>query len=192
MRKQINRICFGAGICLVVAAVLLPVLWHVGIRSAEQKMEADLNMIRKLIPQPQNAVVEERRYNSMPILSLDGRDFVGILEMPQYGLSLPVCADWGKVNRYPCRFGGSVYDRTIQIGGTSQEGQFDFYREISPGDAVCFTDMEGNRYTYAVTDIRYEKHADQTALSRKESAFTVFVKNIYGFEYIVIFCNTPD
>jgi hypothetical protein len=80
----------------------------------------------------------------------------------------------------------------MQLGGTSQKGQYDFYRDISVGDSVLFTDMEGNRYGYTVTDLRYEKHADQTALLRKESAMTLFVKNIYAFEYIVIFCDVMN
>ena len=125
----------------------------------------------------------------MSVLSIDGVDFVGILEVPKFGSALPICADWGKVSQYPCRLGGSVYDRTIQIGGTSQKGQYDFYREISVGDAVYFTDMEGNRYSYQVTDIHYAKHADQTALQREDAALTLFVQNVFALEYIVIFCN---
>ena len=52
-----------------------------------------------------------------------------------------------------------------------------------------FTDMEGNRYTYTVTSLRYEQHADQTALDREASDLTLFVKNIYAFEYLIISCR---
>ena len=57
------------------------------------------------------------------------------------------------------------------------------------GDSVFFTDMEGNRFEYAVTDIRYENTADQTTLNRKDSALTLFIKNVYAFEYIIISCD---
>ena len=178
------------GLCLLVIAVLLPFIWQWGAWSSEEKMQEYVNTIRTLIPEPQSAIPEARRDNTMPILSLHGTDFVGLLEIPRYGSALPVCANWGKISKHPCRLYGSVYNRTLQIGGTSQKGQYDFYREISAGDAVYFTDMEGNRYAYSVTDIRYERHADQTALQREEAALILFVKNIYAFEYIVIFCNT--
>ena len=188
----VRRICVLVGSCLLTIAVVLPFLWQWGIRSSERKMEQALDTIYTLIPEPQSAAPEERQDNTMPVLSLEGTDYVGILEMPRYGSALPVCADWGKVAKHPCRLGGSIYDSTMQIGGTSQKGQYDFFREISAGDSVFFTDMEGNRYAYAVTDIRYEKHADQTALCREDAALTLFIKNMYAFEYIVVFCNTLD
>ena len=125
----------------------------------------------------------------MSVLSLEGKDFSGILEMPRYGSILPVGAQWGNPSRYPHCFSGSIYDGSIQIGATSQKGQYDFYREISVGDSLYFTDMEGNRYAYTVTDLRYEKRVDQTVLQRKDAALTLFIKNVYGFEYIIVFCD---
>ena len=177
------------GACLLVSAMVLLFVWQRGIRISEQKANAYVNMIRERIPEPQGAVPEERRDNTMPTLSLDGTDFVGILELPGYASALPVCADWGKPAKYPCRFTGSVYDCSMQIGATSQKGQYDFYRDISVGDRVFFTDMEGNRFSYAVSDIRYVKNADQSALQRKDADLTLFVKNVYALEYIIFSCD---
>ena len=184
-----GRACVLVGSCLLVIAALLPLLWQWSVHSSAEKMEERLQTIRTLIPEPQNAAIEARRDNTMSTLSLDGTDFVGILEIPGCGSAVPVGADWGKVSKHPCRLSGSIYDGTMQIGLTSQKGQYDFYREISAGDAVYFTDMEGSRYAYTVTDINYEKHADQTALNRNDGALTLFIKNIYAFEYIVVFCS---
>ena len=189
MKKQRNLILILSGVCLIVAAAAATLLWQWRIAYAAEKNAAYVQTIGALTPAPQGAVPEERRDNTMPALSVEGTDFIGILEFPAYDSSLPVCAQWGEVSKYPCCFSGSIYDRTIQIGGTTQKGQYDFYREISVGDSVFFTDMEGNRFSYVVTDIRYEKHADQVALQREDAALTLFIKNIYSFEYIIIFCN---
>jgi len=185
----IRQLCMVAGIGLFVAAVITMILWQWEIRSSEKKANTYVQTLRSLIPEPQGAVPEERSDNAMPVLSVDNTDFVGILEMPRYGSALPVGADWGNITQYLCCFSGSVYDGTMQIGGTSQKGQFDFYREISVGDALYFTDMEGNRFAYEVTDVRYEKHADQSALQRRDADLKLFVKNVYAFEYIIIFCD---
>ncbi len=193
MMKQknntIRKFLIIVGVCLLAAAMALLIVWQWNVRAAEQNSKEYASIIRELIPEQQGAVPEERRDNTMATLSVDGTDFVGLLEIPEYDSVLPVCNDWGKPAKYPCRFSGSVYDRTMQIGGTSQKGQYDFYRDISVGDSVFFTDMEGNRFLYAVTDIRYEQNADQSTLQRRDASLTLFVKNIYAFEYIIIYCD---
>ena len=185
-----EKLCLLLGIILLISAMVIFILWEWSSRNSQQRSEEYVQALDSLLPDPISAFPESRRDNTMPVLALDGVDFVGILEIPRHGSSLPVSANWGQVYKYPCQFDGSVYNGSMQIGGTSQKGQYDFYRDISVGDSIFFTDMEGNRFAYAVTDIHYEKHADQTALQREEAALTLFIKNIYGFEYIVIFCNT--
>ena len=188
----IRKILIVIGVCLLAAAIILLFAWQWNIHTSEQKAKEYVNVIRELIPEPQGAVPEERRDNTMSTLTIDGTDFVGILELPRFESVLPVCAEWGNPAKCPCRFSGSVYDRTMQIGGTSQQGQYEFYRDISVGDSVYFTDMTGNRYTYEVKDIRYEKHANQTALNSEDTTLVLFIKNIYAFEYVIVFCDVPN
>ena len=192
MRRKndiIRKALLIAGMCLLLGAMILFVLWQWNINTSAQKTNEYVSIIQQIIPESEGATLEERRDNEMATLSIDGIDFVGLLEFPQYGSVLPVCDDWGNPSKYPCRFSGSVYDRTMQIGGTSQKGQYDFYRDISVGDSLFFTDMEGNRYTYEVKDIRYEDDADRSTLDCEESSLTLFIKNIYAFEYIVVNCE---
>lgn len=191
-RNFFRKFCIFAGIGLLIAAAVLLFLWQSGARTSAQHCADCVRTLKTLIPEPQGAFLEERADNSMPLLSLDGTDYVGILEIPAHASSLPVCADWGHSSKQPCRFSGSIYDGTMQIGGTSQKGQYEFFREISVGDAVYFTDMTGNRYIYTVNDIRYEKHADKATLAKKEAQLVLFIKNIYAFEYVIVYCDIPD
>ena len=163
-----------------------------GICNTQNQAEEYVHALRMLIPEPQGAILEERSDNTMPVLALEGKDFIGILEMPRCGSAMPVGAQWGNPYKYPCCLSGSVYDGSVQIGATSQRGQYDFYRDISVGDSVFFTDMAGNRYTYTVSDLRYEKHADQATLRYKDADLTLFIKNVYAFEYIIVFCDVPS
>ena len=191
-RNFFQRFCILTGVGLLVAAAVLLFSWQSGIRTSAQQAIDCVQTLRTLMPEPQGALLEERTDNSMPVLSLNGTDYVGILELPAHASSLPVCADWGHSSKQPCRLGGSIYDGTMQIGGTSQKGQYEFYREISVGDSVYFTDMTGNRYTYAVKDIRYEKHANQAELASEDATLVLFIKNIYAFEYVMVFCDVPN
>lgn len=192
IRKAIileGRLSVIVGACLIVGAAVAMALWHFNIESSEKKAKYYVNTLRELIPEPKDAIPEERRDNTMSVLSVDGADFVGIIELPRYRSVLPVCDDWGDSSKYPCRFGGSVYDGTMQIGATTQKGQYDFYRELSVGDTVIYTDVEGNRYTFAITSLCYAKHIDQESLQQKEAALTLFIKNIYSFEHLIVFCD---
>lgn len=188
---MLSKICLIVGISLFLTAVATFLLWQWKISDAEQRAKDYVQTLSAVLPESQNAVPEARRDNQMSVYSLDGTDFVGILEMPRYNSALPVAADWGNPVNYPCLFRGSIYDGTLQIGATTQGGQYDFYREISVGDTVCFTDVEGNRYSLQVTELRYESTADQTTLTRTPAALTLFLKNIYDFEYLILSCNVP-
>ena len=191
MINRLRKICVFLGLCLLLGAMVLLISWQWNMRSSAQKNESYVHTLRSLMPQAQGAVIEERRDNTMAAFSLDGNDFVGILEIPMFDSALPVSAGWGKTSKFPCCFEGSIYDSSLKIGATSQKGQYDFFRQLSVGDAVYFTDMEGNRYPLAVSDIRYSKQADQAALQRNSSPLTLFIKNVYAFEYIIISCDIP-
>lgn len=187
-----RKICLLTGIVLMLTAGIMLILWQGNIHNAQRCAASTVDTLRILMPEAHGSVPEARKDNTMPILSLDGTDYIGILEMPVHGSVLPVCAEWKELSRYPSCFGGSIYDRTMQIGGMSQKGQYDFYREISVGDELFFTDMTGSCYAYTVENIRYAQHADQNALNREASDLVLFIKNVYAFEYILIFCEVSD
>ena len=189
---SVRKLCLLIGIGLLAGALVTLAVWQWNINASKEKSHDYIQLLRETMPDPVNATLEERRDNSMPVLSVEGTDFVGIIEMPRYNLALPVCAEWGQSSETPCLFSGSIYNSTLQIGATSQKGQFDFYREISVGDQIYFTDMEGNRYTLEVTGLRYEDHIDQTALQKEDAAMTLFVKNLYAFDYLVVYCNAVE
>ena len=187
-RKKINaaKICLWGGMGLLAIAVIVLVAWQWSLHAWQKQAEARVATLREVLPTPQDAVVETRRDNTMPVLAIEGTDFVGLLEIPRFDAALLIAAAWDNPARYPCRLGGSVYDRTLQIGATAQKGQCDFYRELSVGDTLLFTDVAGDRYTLEVTALRYAKHADQAALTREPAALTLFIKNPYAFEYLIV------
>lgn len=190
-RSLFRDICLFAGVGLLTAALVTLFFWQRGIHTSAERAAEAVAALRTLLPESQGAVPEARRDNSMPVLSLEGEDYIGILEIPAFGSALPVGAYWGNSSRYPCRFSGSVYDRSIRIGATTQAGQYDFYREISVGDTLYFTDMTGNRYSYVVADIRYTRHASEETQDSRDADLTLFIQNVYAFEYIQIYCNVP-
>lgn len=185
----LRKVCLVLGIVLIVAAAGLFGWWTYEVRIVGQRTTSYVDTIRSLTPEPQGTAIEIQKDQSMAALSVDGIDFIGLLEFPAFDSVLPVCENWERPSKYPCRFNGSIYGGNLQVGGTSQKGQYDFYRDISMGDEVFFTDMRGNRYQYTVESIRHVEHVDQATLEGEESGLTLFIKNIYAFDYILVFCK---
>ena len=185
----LQKACLLLGIALIVTAAGVLGWWIYEVHVSNQRATSYVDTIRSLTPEPQGAVLESQKDRSMAVLSVDGTDFIGLLEFPAFDSVLPVCGNWQRTSKYPCRFNGSVYDGTLQVGGTSQKGQYEFYRDISVGDEVFFTDMRGNCYSYIVRSIDHAEHVNQTTLEGEQSDLTLFIKNIYGFDYILVFCQ---
>ena len=78
-----------AGVIMLIVALLALMYWGWNIRHCEQQASMYVETLRTLIPEPQDALPEERRDNTMSTLSIDGVNFVGLLELPRYGSVLP-------------------------------------------------------------------------------------------------------
>ena len=189
-QKKINlrQLCFSAGIILILSAMVWLILWQTSAQKNTEEIKTYIDMLYELIPEPQACVLEPRTNNTMPSLNVKNENFVAIIEVPMNTSSFPVGASWNTNNKYPRRYDGSVYDGSLIIGTTNHKGQFDFVKEITVGNVLYITDMTGNRFSYTVTDIRYSNHADNDALYNKAD-LTIFVKNIYALEYIILYCT---
>ena len=187
-RLSFGRVCFAAGVLLILASVVMLVLYEHSSRSNAAQMQGYINILCELVPERRSAVMEQRIDNVMPSLNVNSEDFIAVMEIPSKAAVLPVGASWSGRNAYPCRYEGSVYDGSLVIGTTNQKGQFDFAKDISVGNAIHITDMTGDCFSFKVSDIRYSKHIDDASLRRSESDLTVFIKNIYSFEYIILYC----
>lgn len=186
----VRKICFYMGIVFILLALITLIVWQIFVNNNAEKLSYYADTLYEIIPTPYSAVVEERSNNVMPSLSIDGRDFIVLLEFFGYDSVFPVGAVWEDSFRYPCRYTGSIYDNSLIIGGTNQKGQFTFVKEISVGDRIFLTDMTGAKYSYTVADIKYSAAADNEILLDNNNDFTIFVKNMYAFEYIIIRCNS--
>lgn len=127
----------------------------------------------------------------MPVLGLEGTDYVGLLDLPGYGVKLPVAAQWdsGKLTASPCRFWGSAYDGTLVIGGSADKGQFEFCSRVDLGDRIRFTDMTGTEFDYQVAWIDRSSDAQSDWLMKEEYDLTLFTREPYDLHYIAVRCD---
>lgn len=91
----------------------------------------------------------------MPVTTLNGHEYIGILDIPSQSLSLPIMSEWSypKLKIAPCRYSGSAYSGDLIIAGHNSNGHFSPIKKLGIGDEVRFTDVDGNMFIYSVIGI---------------------------------------
>lgn len=144
-----------AGLLLVLAAVGLTGynLWD----NARAQASADEALAGVLAATPLADALLPDALHSMPVVPVDGRDYVGVLSVPALDLELPVLSEWsyGGLAVAPCRYAGSAYTDDMVVAAHNYASHFGGIGNLEPGDAVTFCDLDGNvfRYKVAVVDM---------------------------------------
>lgn len=91
----------------------------------------------------------------MPVLSVDGLDCIGTLEIPDLELTLPILNDWSYelLKSAPCRYSGSIQDNNLVIAGHNYRTHFQKIKWMKAGQQVTFSDLNGNEYRYEVISV---------------------------------------
>ena len=179
--------------CLLVAGSLA-LLAYSSIHSAQaQKHNAEVvAQITTILPDRIDGVMDNYSNMEMPAMQIAGEDYIGLLEIPAFGLTLPIGSSWdaGKVTSYPCRFWGTVYDGSLVVGGADQAGQLDCLDQIWDGSVVTVTDMTGSVFRYMVSRVERSKSAQAEVLLDDAADLSLFVRDAYNLEYIIVRCMT--
>lgn len=112
------------------------------------QLAEDAGLLSEPVPQLQATPVP----SEMPVMLIDGNEYIGYLEMPTISLSLPVMADWSypQLRIAPCRYQGSAYDDTMVVMAHNYERHFGYLTSLQIGDPVQFIDAQGNIFRYVV------------------------------------------
>lgn len=149
-----------------------------------------VTQIEELLPEKTPGFPGSVSDSAMPVLEIGGTDYIALIEVPAYGVTLPVAGRWdtGKLSHYPCRFWGSVYDNSLVVGGSDQTGQFDFCDQINPGAEITVTALNGEEFTYSVERVDRADHAEADWLMQDDYDLTLFARSAFSLEYIAVRC----
>jgi sortase A len=178
------------GICLILASVLLVLIFQTRMHRGAQHSQKILSRMEQLLPERTPGVPGIYPASGMPVLELENVDYVAMLEVPAFGVALPVTDHWdsSELSHSPSRFFGSAYDNTLIIGGADDPRQFGFCDKIELGAQITVTDMTGAQFTYTVSGADRAKHAEPQWLMDAECDLTLFCRDIYSMEYIAVRC----
>ena len=118
----------------------------------------------------------------MPVETINGIDFIGVLRIPALELELPIISEWNYPNlkSAPCRYSGSAYLNNLIICGHNYTSYFGNLKNLCEGDIATFTDMDGNVFTYKMVERETLLPTSIDAMESGEWDLTLFTWTVGG------------
>ena len=90
----------------------------------------------------------------MPMVNIDGYNYIGTIQLPTLGLNLPVMASWDydRLKISPCRYSGSYYTDDLVICAHNYQRHFSPIKNIAIGAEVTFINTEDEIFHYIVSN----------------------------------------
>lgn len=174
---------------LLIASALSLTGYNLWEESRAQKTAAHaLRQLQSVQPeQPEYEMVADME---MPVIAVDGRQYIGVVEIPALSLSLPVIGEWSNagLKSAPCRYTGSAYRDDLIIAGHNYRSHFGRLKELRMGDSVQFTDTDGNEFSYVVTEIAVLDGTDVEEMQSGEWDLTLFTCTVGGTSRVTVRC----
>lgn len=125
---------------------------------------------------------------------LDGYEYAGYIEIPVLGLKLPVMSEWdyNRLKLAPCRQFGSSRTDDLVIAGHNYKRHFGYLKNLSAGDTVTFTDMDGIVNTYCVAKIETLDPNQVDAVQNSGYALVLYTCTMSGKTRTTVFCSREE
>lgn len=127
----------------------------------------------------------------MPEETIDGWDYIGILEIPALDLELPIISRWSypALKIAPARYEGSAYQDNLVIAAHNYASHFGGIHELSLGDQVFFTDIDGNVFAYEVVVLETLKPTAIEQMCSGEWDLTLFTCTVDSRSRVTLRCE---
>ena len=202
-RKIVSGALILLGALLIAAAALLVLqnmLAQSQARETAQTVMAELEIpekppIQSLAPDaPELVARPDHLLNPnmpMPEAVVEGAAYIGVIQIPVLALELPVISETTPENlqKAPCRFAGSAYLDNLVIGAHNYDAHFGGLKNLSYGDQVIITDLDGNVFYYRVADMETLRPDQAEDLVGGSWPLTLYTCTLGGRTRVVIRCE---
>lgn len=195
-RKQRGLLSITIGLLLIAAALFL-VSYNLydelraeqAARQAVNKLEASTN--QEPLASDERTVIPDYVLSpnmEMPVETINGIDFIGVLRIPTLELELPVISEWNYPNlkTAPCRYSGSAYLNNLIICGHNYTSHFGRLKTLSEGDIATFTDIDGNVFIYKMVERETLNPTDIEGMESGNWDLTLFTCTVGGQSRVTI------
>lgn len=124
----------------------------------------------------------------MPVETINGIDFIGVLRIPALELELPIISEWNYPNlkTAPCRYSGSAYLNNLIICGHNYTSHFGTLKNLWEGDIATFTDIDGNVFIYKMVERETLNPTDIEGMESGNWDLTLFTCTVGGQSRVTI------
>lgn len=132
--------------------------------------------------------------SEMPVVRINGYAYVGYVEIPALELKLPVLSEWNydRLQIAPCRQHGSSRTDDLVIAAHNYRTHFGRLKELSEGDTVIFTDMDGIVNSYSIAKIDTVDPYDVDSVLNSDFDLVLYTCTVGGKTRVTVFCNRAE
>lgn len=151
----------------------------------EKTMEEQGSVILTEKELPDYLLVPEMK---MPEEVVDGIAYIGVLEIPDLALTLPVASDWSYplLKKTPCRYAGSAYTNDLVIAAHNYDRHFGNLGKLFLDSEILFTDIRGNLFRYKVVEFEALAPTAITEMTSDQRGLTLFTCTVGGKSRITL------
>ena len=196
MKNKLSAVFIFTGTVLIVFALALTSYNILLEKKSEKEAEAVLVRINGQKEEKKDNIKKEPTYYSapdmeMPVYTVDGKKYIGTVDIPAIDISLPVFDEWNYKNykTAPCRYSGTAYKNGFVLSAHNYAAHFGKIHLLENGDEVIFTDAEENVFRYRVIDVSILGPYDIQEMLNDEYALTLFTCTIGGKNRVTVRCE---
>ena len=163
-KQKIGRACMIVGILLILGALALLGYNQWDANRADKASQDALGKLEETLTE----TIEDKTKDEEPVVQpeldpeqemtvtdIDGWGYIGYLSIPSIGLELPVMSEWSYAGLKvaPGRYSGSTYADNMVVCAHNYAKHFSPIKWLALGSEVYFTDMDGQRWSYEVSNV---------------------------------------
>ena len=119
-----------------------------------------------------------------------GYEVIGVVGLPDLGLSLPVLADYTQdlLAVAPCRYTDdlALEPGQLVVAGHNYRTHFGRLGELAPGSRITWQNLDGVTYAYTVTEVTEIDAGDREALEQGDWDLTLFTCDVTRTRRILV------
>ena len=214
MKSKAGRVCIILGLVLLSGSLLLS-LYNTRQDAVAQNVAA--TVVPQIVEQIQQAQAEKKEESAsgtkkeplrdptlkvpvellteeekkMTEVEIDGYSYIGYLSIPSLELELPIMSDWSypQLKLSPCRFNGTVRGEDLVLMAHNYKSHFGYISQLKIGDAVIFTDMDGNVTEYKVVGTDVLAPTEVETIIAGDFDLTLFTCTYGGKSRVTVYCD---